>query len=1037
LPYFKEQILHVPLGIKADIPHKTYPHFNWKAICERSKKFFSASSYASIRSKTIKKFVRIARDNGVRFDDRNVVYVIIHTPTQHFYIGSTSKMAIDRLKEHTCRRTAVHHSKLSQFISTCVLDRKEGFDNFHKSFVCFPIFHAADAKELKQAEDSYIHRYNRNKRLLNLNERFTRHRVANRRNQTNNGYTNLGASSVQPRRFRPSETALLTRLQQMNQAQQEQLLRKVGKRRLRFLLADADPASPIAERIREQIHLRQHQRKQFLFTCRIRFTRRLSTHSLRRIIFGSSFPFPKFADDVRLCVSLNPTIGQQASNASALAIRPRREYLCHCEEIRSVNARLHLGMESSFRQGHIATNDIRSVLAFMQVPQDSPIWKEIQVVWHQGYKFRSAINPDDAVDKFLDDLKTFADSMNDEVPLVNRASQAQISEWMAQAAERYREACSDPRNFIVSEESLKFIRRLGGHFAITCVDKNSQSLAVMCMKEYMKRLQHHMMSDNFEQIDTNNDPQQLKAESLAILRRHAAFNRKFGCTHVDALPYLYIIPKLHKEPARPFDRFIAGNSALNRIVSENQPAPSKVRKPFSSLTFAGRQVSNFLNAIIDLLVLQDQQRIRASEPRRVWIIRDIGDAIVVLRDAKTLFTRDFSTMYQNFPLDKLQNAVTAEVVTALKFACQHYIRCSEDNFSKLIFEYDKKSRQGRWQLGQPSKRKRWGCNECFEALDFLLKNSYFSNVFGLVKQILGVPMGGPHSSPASNLGLAHAERTFVDRTLQLHGSDFVKANYRNFLSYLRYIDDMGSEFDFIPSIDDYYGMELVSTGACPPQRNIDLLAYTFTHRNHLPLAVTLKDKQNKFPLLLCRYPSGFSTLTESCRIGCVIGGLVSIFRVIDSPSEFFDAITNFFDILRARFFTYNVIRTGISRFLKHHCRQQYRSFMMQHFFQRLLSTWPHARDINGDKFVDFEFSRHCNLTNAPSSWRNRFPVISFQGDFTHQRHFHPAPTATGFPQSNDTSHDPAATYNDEPSFHSSASFFSCASCSDDHPFNFL
>jgi hypothetical protein len=56
------------------------------------------------------------------------------------------------------------------------------------------------------------------------------------------------------------------------------------------------------------------------------------------------------------------------------------------------------------------------------------------------------------------------------------------------------------------------------------------------------------------------------------------------------------------------------------------------------------------------------------------------------------------------------------------------------------------------------------------------------------------------------------------------------------------------------------------------------------------MLVSFKDKQANFPVLPIRYPGHISTITESCKIGSVVAGLVSIYRVIDSPTLFRDGL---------------------------------------------------------------------------------------------------------------------------------------------------
>lgn len=712
------------------------------------------------------------------------------------------------------------------------------------------------------------------------------------------------------------------------------------RRRLRFLLEDlrlAESHYITIAMVREEIEKRRKTQKPS-FLLKVPFTRRLACRSLQRLIF-QDFPIDKVSDDTRVAVSLNCTLGQLAKNSPILTIRGRRVYPCHCETLQKTGVH-----QNFFRNGHLATNDVQAVLRFMNVDVTELAWKEIQVIWFQGSKFRSAINIEESTKLFSEAISGFAKDVLESRPISETEQyREKLRLWSHECALRYQKACNDQRNYIVTEKTLQIIADLKQHFVITSVDKNSQSLSILCMAEYMKRLEDHMKSSTYETVQT---------PIVDILQQHKKVCRSFGCTYVQALPYIYIIPKLHKEPSRPFDRFIAGYSHLNNISGIKQNG-----KPSSSLAKLSAKVSDFFNGIIDILLLQDQRSIRKGKPKSFWIIRDIGEAYHVLNKVASLHTNDFSTMYTNFPHDALIHAVRSQVTKACKFMAQAFFKVDENRFNEVIMEKETSSRRCKWFLGNPQKINRWGCQECLEAFEYLVRNSYFSNTFGVVLQTIGVAMGAPHSGPAANLGLSYAECTYVDRQLATHGPEYVRRKLKNFMHYTRYIDDMGTEFADIPSTTDYFGMAIVNTGHCPPDPTIDLLSYTF-QRVGGALTIHFKNKQKAFPILLVRFPGHFSTITPACRIGCVIGGLVTIYRYIDSPTHFSTAINEFFEVLKARRFTTHVIRAGIIKFLRKNCKKQYVGFLLQHFFIDIISTWPYDQDIPGDRVIHEEYLRH-------------------------------------------------------------------------------
>ena len=561
-------------------------------------------------------------------------------------------------------------------------------------------------------------------------------------------------------------------------------------------------------------------------------------------------------------------------------------------------------------------------------------------------------------------LNAYVDKVLENVSIQTRHGivKDDLAKWQEEALNRYCLQAQDTRNYIVSLESRKIIIGMAKKFVVTIVDKNAQGLSVLCMKDYLRRLEEHMKSATYQPTTKT---------TIDIINEHRIINRKFSCTTCPALPFIKITPKLHKEHARPFDRYLAGLSHLNRIDALTN-CNEKIGLPSSSLHHLSRKVSDFLNAVIDILLLQDKLLIRKGEPKRVWIIRDTAEVIHVLQDCKQIYTHDFSTMYTNFPLNPLYNSIEKQLVKAMKFLTTEYFKCDADNYTKITFmkPTSQTAAKALWKLDNPDPKKNWGVKECLEALHYLLHNAYYSNRFGIVQQVIGIGMGSPHSPPASTIGLSAPEADYVDRMIQLKGKDYVRMQLRSFKTYTRYIDDMGTESAEIPSKRNYFDMEVIRTASCPPDESIDLLAYTFMPSPN-GMSVSFKNKQANFPVLLIRYPSHMTTVTETSKIGSVVAGILSIYRVIDSPILFKAGIKEFFDILQARRFTVKTIRQGILKFLRRNCRREYIGFLLQHFFTDIIVTWPHQSDVPASRTVALAMMRHDLMLDVPQSWRER------------------------------------------------------------------
>ena len=187
-------------------------------------------------------------------------------------------------------------------------------------------------------------------------------------------------------------------------------------------------------------------------------------------------------------------------------------------------------------------------------------------------------------------------------------------------------------------------------------------------------------------------------------------------------------------------------------------------------------------------------------------------------------------------------------------------------------------------------------------------------------------------------------------------------------------DSLDTSTTWEPSQLKFQARQTISTRKSSERQTVhrmnrSILAYTF-----MPSPkgiVSFKNKQANFPVLLIRYPSHMTTVTETSKIGSVVAGILSIYRVIDSPILFKAGIKEFFDILQARRFTVKTIRQGILKFLRRNCRREYIGFLLQHFFTDIIVTWPHQSDVPASRTVALAMMRHDLMLDVPQSWRER------------------------------------------------------------------
>jgi hypothetical protein len=190
---------------------------------------------------------------------------------------------------------------------------------------------------------------------------------------------------------------------------------------------------------------------------------------------------------------------------------------------------------------------------------------------------------------------------------------------------------------------------LKNNFAISKVNKLSHNLALICKHVYQSKLYAEITSSAYSPSDLS------LSERLS---NHKRFNEKHNYRHVDNLPYLYGIPKMHKNP--PKLRYIAGvsNSFSPAIVSQNnevdvlQTTHNKSQHQAScSTTAASVHLSIILDDIIWWLRKKDHDHYKKHGYRRCWITLSAEEVFYDLKQNQILLkgrkphTFDFTTMY--------------------------------------------------------------------------------------------------------------------------------------------------------------------------------------------------------------------------------------------------------------------------------------------------------------------------------------------------------------------------------------------------------
>ena len=231
------------------------------------------------------------------------------------------------------------------------------------------------------------------------------------------------------------------------------------------------------------------------------------------------------------------------------------------------------------------------------------------------------------------------------------------------------------------------------------------------------------------------------------------------------------------------------------------------------------------------------------------------------KNAKSISTFDFSTLYTKLPHDKLVKELS-EVIDFVYNAgnCQHIV----------ISKYGK----AYWATKKPKTSVSFSRHSLKSAVKHLVQNCYFTVGNVVMRQAIGIPMGIDPAPFWANLFLYQYEQRYMT---QLIISDKVKA--RHFHSTKRFIDDLCAINDgqlFGEIYQDIYPTELELK-----------LEHSGSHASFLNLDITiiedrfvykLFDKRDDFPFAIVRMPHIDSNIPESIFYSALVGEFLRIAR---------------------------------------------------------------------------------------------------------------------------------------------------------------
>ena len=394
-------------------------------------------------------------------------------------------------------------------------------------------------------------------------------------------------------------------------------------------------------------------------------------------------------------------------------------------------------------------------------------------------------------------------------------------------------------------EVKEYLQNLQSKFVFVPIDKAANNVALVCKRFYVETILNEIG------ILGEGNPTYVSSElpKESIIEDNIQYSQRLRMEPTDKeldLPIMYWTPKMHKTPTGK--RFIIASKQCS--TKKISTAVSLVFKMIFSQVESFHKNAKFLSNYNKFWVLQN------SNP-----ILEVLDQINKKKNAKSISTFDFSTLYTKLPHDKLIKELSGIIDFVFDAGSCQYI---------AISKHDK----AYWTSKKPTSSVFFSKNSLKIALKHLIQNCFFTVGIFVMKQVIGIPMGIDPAPFWANLFLYQYELRYMETLIS---EDKVKA--RHFHSTKRFIDDLCA-------INDGALFERVYRDIYPDELELKK-EHSGQHATFLNLDITIKegifvyklyDKRDSFPFSIVRMPHLDSNIPESIFYSALVGEFLRIAR---------------------------------------------------------------------------------------------------------------------------------------------------------------
>ena len=466
-----------------------------------------------------------------------------------------------------------------------------------------------------------------------------------------------------------------------------------------------------------------------------------------------------------------------------------------------------------------------------------------------------------------------------------------------------------------------YIKFLHDRFVIVPVDKASNNFGIVCKKFYLEVIKNELGISNDGNIIGNKvyKPVYQNAEEIYKFHQQKLLST-FGMELLDInqyIPLLYWTSKQHKCPYK--FRFIAGASkCYNKQLAVE-------------LSLALKCIKNHFKNYCKVIEKRTGISYYWSVDNSYELLNKISD----IKIARSIKTFDFSTLYTNLPLDIIYDSLRSLIIKMFV------------NSKRVSIMVNPNRKKAFWSNGSNyAGYREYTIDKLLEALETILFNTYIQFNESILKQILGIPMGGNASPFIADLYLSWCEYCYMTKV--------VKTDYKlaKLLSYnCRYLDDICTiNLKYFGDIaKDIYDNTLILEGsACSYKQDTFLDLYIRVVDEKFVTGIYHKVDDFNFEVISFPFPQ--SNINTMLGYTTFYSQLIRFSRLCNNINDF---------LFRAKLCYIKLVKRG------------YMHSLLYKYFKKFCLTYK-IEEIYGERDHDLFFSRmiehnpsiSCNINNV-------------------------------------------------------------------------